>query len=121
MGEVKLLKSENRLKKRKEFNYVFKMGKVVSSENLKMFFINANRTDIKFGFTITKKIGKAYVRNKIKRRLSSIIYPLIKNMKNNYTVVIKAAKDISETSFVLLSNDVLSLLKKAGIIEKNVL
>ena len=31
-----------------------------------------------FGFTITKKIGSAIVRNKIKRRLKSIIRELLK-------------------------------------------
>ena len=51
------------------------LDRLVSDEQLET---NKNDNIPHFGFTITKKIGSAIVRNKIKRRLKSIIRELLK-------------------------------------------
>ena len=64
-----------------------------------LVFQKLNRKDnlnsIFFGFTVTKKIGMAFLRNKIKRRLRFIVRLLIKNEKkyfekgHNYVLISK--------------------------------
>ena len=68
-----------------------------------------------FGFTITKKIGSAIVRNKIKRRLKSIIRELLKykdkyfDLSFNYILICK--KEIVKVSYDDLENELMDKFK----------
>lgn len=93
----------------------------MSNSDITIYFVSAKRKDVKIGFTITKKIGKAHERNKIKRRLSAIIYPIIKDFEKDYTIVIKANRNIAEENFSKLKENVMQLLNKTGIYNKDVL
>ena len=85
------------IKKRQDFILSHKMG--IKLEGKYLIFQKRNRIDdsnsICFGFTVTKKIGMAVIRNKIKRRLKSIIIFLLKNKKkyfdngHNYVLISK--------------------------------
>ena len=68
------------IKKRSEFIRSNKFSKKIYTPNFIIQKLESNENDNipRFGFTITKKIGSAIVRNKIKRRLKSIIRELLK-------------------------------------------
>ena len=68
------------IKKRSEFIRSNKFSKKIHTPNfiIQKFESTENDNVPHFGFTITKKIGSAVVRNKIKRRLKSIIRELLK-------------------------------------------
>lgn len=67
----------------------------------------------RFGFTITKKIGNAVVRNKIRRRLKAALEPLVDRLaqpSNDYVVVARrAAFDIP---FATLQKDLERALQR---------
>lgn len=67
----------------------------------------------RFGFTITKKIGNAVVRNKIRRRLKAALEPLVDSLAqpaNDYVVVARrAAFDIP---FATLQKDLERALQR---------
>ena len=85
------------IKKRQDFILSHQMGTKLNGTYL--IFQKRDRKDnsdsIYFGFTVTKKIGIAVIRNKIKRRLKSIIMFLVKNKKkyfengHNYVLISK--------------------------------
>ena len=58
---------DNRLKKEKDFNLVFKKGQRLYSSHLTMVFMPSK--EIKVGFAVGKKHGGAVMRNRIKRLL----------------------------------------------------
>ena len=68
------------IKKRSEFIKSHKSSKNIYTPNIIIQKLESKKNDNipHFGFTITKKIGSAIVRNKIKRRLKSIIRELLK-------------------------------------------
>lgn len=66
-----MLKKPNRLTKRGSFSYVYKNGKRCYSKLLTLVFIQSK--SLKIGFSVNNKIGKANVRNKLKRRLRAIV------------------------------------------------
>ena len=76
---------------------------------------NKNDNIPHFGFTITKKIGSAIVRNKIKRRLRSIIRELLKykekyfDLSFNYILICK--KEIVKVSYDDLQNELMDKFK----------
>ena len=103
------------IKKRSEFIRSNKFSKKICTPNFIIQKLESNKTDNipHFGFTITKKIGSAIVRNKIKRRLKSIIRELLKckdkyfDLSFNYILICK--KEIVKVSYIDLQNELMNI------------
>ena len=79
-------------------------------------FVKTKLGGYKVGFSISKKIGKAVVRNKVKRRMRACfehLHPLVNN-RHNYIFVAKSG--IENLSFIELKNEMQSILKKANLL-----
>jgi len=112
-----MLKRINRLKKRYQFNYVYKAGEHFSSENCVLYTASSKTKNIKVGFAVTKKIGHAIVRNKIRRRLREILKKQLPNLKQNYNIIVVAKESIVDAPFDQLTIEIEKLLKKAALFE----
>ena len=64
---------DHRLRKNKQFEYVYRKGKRTSTKNFNLFTIESKFECYKIGFSISKKEGKANKRNLLKRRLREIV------------------------------------------------
>ena len=109
------MKKENRLKKRKEFAYIFKKGESYSSKYLVLVFTKSKLKKFKVGFSCGKKVGKAVVRNKVKRRLKACVYNQREKLVSGINYIFVAKQNSSEASFLKLSNDVAYLLNKVNL------
>ena len=107
------MKKENRLKKRKQFNWTFKNGTSVHTDDLALVFTTSRAKDFKVGFSVTKKVGKAVVRNKIRRRIKSVVEKLQNNICDKHTLIFVAKPSIVSVAFDSIENQVVLLLKKA--------
>ncbi len=58
------------------------------------------------GFTVTKKVGNAVVRNRIKRRLRDIFFRLYDTLQTGHDIVIVAKSISVNASFQDLYNDI---------------
>ena len=112
-----MLKKENRLKKRKEFKYIYKKGSKVYSKNTTLIKIDSKFAQPKIGFSVSNKIGKAVVRNKIKRQLRNIVSEVVKNIKF-VNLIFVALPGIVDLDFKTLKKEVYSLLIKGKIINE---
>ncbi len=93
-----LFKMDHRLKKNKQFSYIYKKGVRKSNKYLTLFKVSSKFTCYKIGYSISKKIGKANVRNKLKRRMKEIV----KNeniAKNHFNYVLRAREGVQNLSF----------------------
>ena len=105
------------LKKRTEFIKSHKFSKKIYTSNLIIQKFESNKSNHipHFGFIITKKIGSAIVRNKIKRRLKSIIRKLLKckdkyfDLSFNYILICK--KEVVKVSYNDLENELMDKFK----------
>jgi ribonuclease P protein component len=61
------LPKEKRLAKRREFLHVYETGRKIFSRYCVLFFAANHLPYSRFGVTVTKKVGKANVRNRLKR------------------------------------------------------
>ncbi len=112
-----MLNRINRLKKRYQFNYVYKSGEHFSAEHIVLYVVSSKTKDIKVGLAVTKKVGHAVVRNKIRRRLREIIKQSIPNLKQNYNIIVVAKECVTKASFDELSHEYNKLIKKADLIK----
>ncbi len=110
-----MLKTQNRLKKRKEFAYIYRKGEKFSSKNLTLYKISSKYPNPKIGFSVSNKIGKAVVRNKVKRRLREIVRPLAPSIKK-CNLIFVAKPTITELDFTALKNEVTQLLIKGNVL-----
>ena len=110
-----MLDKQNRLTKRKEFNYLYKNGIAQHTSHLTLVYLPTKYRQIKIGFTVANKVGKAHIRNLIKRRLRAIVREFVSQLPNNYNVVIIAKVGIDQISFAELKSEVYTLFNKANL------
>ena len=101
----------HRLRKNKEFNYIYKKGERVSTEHFTLFVVKSKFENYKIGFSVSKKLGKANKRNKLKRRLKEICRRYVKVPPyRNY--VLLARNHAQNVHFIFLKEEVLKLFEK---------
>ncbi len=92
-------------------------GRKVSNKYMTIFFKNlSNKSNnyLNISFVTQKKLGNAVLRNKIKRRLKSIMSQLVKISKINfnYCYLIIAKKSIINAKFVDIKETIINDYKK---------
>ncbi len=111
-----MIKKENRLKKRKQFAYLFKNGQHKSDECISLVYLPLKTKDFKVGYSVSKKVGKAVVRNKIKRRLKECVLSFSSSIKNEFYIIVVAKPQIVNLKFEDMKTKLKTLFEKAGLI-----
>lgn len=117
-GRIVLLPKKFRLRKNIDFRKTYKRGKSLATRNLVMYIKKNNLKDSRIGFSISKKIGKAHIRNKLKRQLREIIRKKIPLIKKGYDIIFIARQGIKFSSFKDMEKDIMFLLKKGKILNE---
>lgn len=100
---------QNRLGQNRQFNYVYRRGKKASCRELSLLYVRSKEKRV--GFSVSKKVGVAVVRNRTKRRLREAVRPLLPQMKSGLYVFV-ARPAAAECSFQELESRVKYLLRK---------
>ena len=112
-----MLPKLNRIRKKRDFEIIFKNGKGFKNGFLAMRVINNNLPESRFGFVISKKVSqKAVVRNKIKRRISEAIRLDLERIKKGVDIVFITFSGIKKHNFSETKELVKNILKKAGLL-----
>ena len=101
---------DHRLKKNSQFNYIYKKGERVHSENFTLFAVKSKFENYKIGFSISKKLGKANKRNLLKRRLREIVrnFPV----PTHFNFVLMAKENATALDFLELKKEVAKIFEK---------
>lgn len=110
-----MLNAKNRLKKRKEFAYIYKKGNKVHGRGMSVFFVASKYPTPRVGFSVSNKIGKAIIRNRIKRQLRHIIRDFIPSI-HHYNLVILAHAEILDMDYSSMHSTIQKLLTKGKLI-----
>ena len=98
------------LRKKKEFEELFKKGKRVASRFFATFFLA--KEEKKIGIIVSKKVAKkAVIRNRVRRRIREIYRLNKEDMPQGWIMVI-ARKQTAEADFPNLKGAFLSLSKR---------
>ena len=106
------------LKKNREFKKVYENGKSYATRNLVIYCLNYEKgKKNRYGLSVSKKIGNAVVRNKLKRRLREIIRDFEKEKEfKGYDIIFIARKPVVQIDYHHLKRDVKRLYQKMNII-----
>lgn len=103
---------DHRLKKNSQFNFIYKKGERVHTENFTLFAVKSKFENYKIGFSISKKLGKANKRNLLKRRLREIVRKIA--VPNHFNFVLMAKEDATTLEFLPLKKEVEKIFEKFG-------
>ena len=109
-----MLNTQNRLKKRKEFSYIYKKGTKVYGQHLCVFFVPSKLSSPKIGISVANKVGNAVVRNKLKRQIRHIMREFVPMIKNK-NLIVMVYPEIVGTTFADLKTNIQKTLQKGNI------
>ena len=108
-----MLPKINRIKKKNDFDVIFKKGKSLKTSLLVFKIVKNGLKENRFGFIVSKNISKkAVVRNKIRRRFSEIVKEKIIPKNESVDVVIIALPGIDKKEFSEVKESVNLILNK---------
>lgn len=109
-----MLPKINRLKKKRDFEAVFKTGSIFKNNILILRLVKNNLDKNRFGFMVSLKVSKkAVLRNKVRRRLSEIIKRSAGKIKTGTDMVFIALPGIEKKEFSEIDEAVKNILNKA--------
>ena len=104
------MKKINIIKEKKDFDNIFKLRKQTVSKYAYLYQGREIKENYRFGICISKKVGNAVVRNKLKRRVKDIIDKSGLHFYNkDYIIVLK--KNAASMQYFELKEDLINLLK----------
>ena len=113
-----MLNKVNRLRKNKEFSFVYKKGKHISHKYFTIYYVPTKYKTSRFGISVSAKVGKSYIRSRVKRVVSEIIRLNLDKIKlNNYVFVLRS--DIVGVEYREVEKAVLSTLSREMLITNN--
>jgi ribonuclease P protein component len=109
------LSKELRIRKTADFNYIAENGKVVSNRMLILKWSEGKTSRSRSGFAVSKRIGGAVVRNRIKRLLRESINSF--DLLGGYDMVFIARKESAKADYESIQKSVKDALRKSGILK----
>lgn len=100
------------IKDNKLFNNIIKYGEFQKNHYYVIYNKENEEEKRLFGIAISKKVGNAVTRNKLKRQTRAIIDNHQNLFKNNRNYIIMIRKSCKEVKYNILENALVSLLEK---------
>ena len=97
------------------FRRLYAKGKAVSSFDIIMYTLPNKSGGNRLGITVSTKIGKAVVRNRIRRRIKEAYRSVEMNIPNGVNMVIVARSAAKDRTMPQIRENMIKLLKKSDL------
>lgn len=106
------MKKTNVVKENRDFSKIINNGKCVKDKNLVIYFNNNDLNKARFGISVGTKVGKAHVRNKLKRQIRNIVdnHKISYSKSKDYIIIVR--KNCLEKSYQEIEESYRNLWKK---------
>jgi ribonuclease P protein component len=96
-----------------QFGLVFEKGRSWATKEVVVKVLPNSLEATRYGLTVSRHVGNAVVRNKVKRRLREILRPL--NLPDGWDIVIIARNTAATTDFGTLGRTIKHIFTRAGL------
>jgi len=107
-----MLKTDYRLKKRKDFAYIYRRGRSFAARNVAINYLKVKSDELLIGFSASKKVGNAVIRNNVKRLMRECVRHNLDNIPNGYRLIFNARVKSANASYTEISKDINYLIGK---------
>ena len=114
-----MLPRAERLARRRDFAAVYARKKSWAGPLVVLYVRRHNEAELaetrRFGFSVSKKVGKAAVRNRVKRRLRAICRERAPRWRRGFDIVLVARSPAAGAAYADLDAAVCDLMARAGL------
>lgn len=112
------MNKEEKVRKNSHFRYIYRKGKSISNELLVLYIIKNGKNINRVGISVSKKIGKSVVRNRVKRLIRECFRKNKDNIKKGYDFIFIARKKAAESNYYDIDESIKYLMKKGGLLKE---
>jgi ribonuclease P protein component len=98
-------RAAQRLRTSRQFEAVYSRGARVHSSTLVLYGLLNNLGYPRLGVTVSRKIGKAVVRNRVKRRIREIFRTRLQASRSGIDLVVNAKRPIVAAPYLLIRKE----------------
>jgi ribonuclease P protein component len=98
-------RAAQRLRSSRQFEAVYSRGARVHSSTLVLYGLLNNLGYPRLGVTVSRKIGKAVVRNRVKRRIREIFRTRLQASRSGIDLVVNAKRPIVAAPYLLIRKE----------------
>lgn len=109
---------KNVLRNKKDFSAIYNRGKSFGGKYVVLFCRRNNLGYNRLGFLASKKVGNSVVRNRARRLMKESYRQIQDSTLNGFDIILIARNTIKDVKCDEVYKSMSSLLKKAGIINK---
>lgn len=111
------MKIINRIKANEEFVLTVRKGKTLKNSSYVVHFKKNDLNICRIGLSVSKKLGNAVIRNRVKRQIRAMCDSLIDYSGHAFDVVIVVRQDFLSKDFVNNKNALSKILSEIGIVK----
>ncbi len=109
---ARVLAEKNKIRKRRDFTKTYKKGQSFIAPSIVLCYRKNHTEAFRCGYTVSKKVGKAVERNKVRRRMKEIARNHLDFFQPGIDYIFVARKKAGQVEFSRLRDDMLSLMKR---------
>ena len=110
-----------RVRAARDFQRVRRRGRQVSGRYLSLGYVRRPEAEapLRVGFSVSKRVGGAVTRNRVKRRLRESVRRGLHTLAPGWDLVVTAKPAAVEASYTALDSEIRELLARAGLWNAN--
>lgn len=112
------MKKKYRIKSEIDFKHIFKQKQSKANKQFVIYYTEKdNQEHIRVGLSVSKKLGKAVLRNQIKRKIRRAFHELDGVFKHNYDIIVIARLPVVTMNIEEIKKSLLHVMNLCQIVE----
>ena len=108
--------SRHRLRKNEQFQEIFQSGQSFANRYLVLYYkAQVIPGDFRVGISVSKKVGNAVTRNRVKRLMKAVIAELSPYISSGVDLVFIARPRVVELDFLQMKQNIIHVCKNSGL------